>query len=180
MNKRVLAKRYAKGFLHAIADEDAFRLHYEELLGFERILSGEKRLQEVLKSRFLPPGKKRGLVQELVDRLAFQPKNKRFILLLVENGRFELFPDILVSLPELWSDLNGIATFDVSSVISLTDGQKKKLEEKLFRLEKKPVFLNFKEDLSLIGGISVRRGNMVYDASIRGNLERLKEKIIEG
>ena len=180
MNKRVLAKRYAKGFLQATADEGEFRLHYGELLGFEKLLSGEKKLQEVLQSRFLPPGKKRGLVQELVDRLSLQPKNKRFVLLLVENKRFDLFPAILASLPELWSELNGIATFEVSSVIPLTDGQKRKLEEKLFRVEKKPVFLNFKEDPSLIGGISVRRGNIIYDASIRGNLERLKEKIIEG
>jgi F-type H+-transporting ATPase subunit delta len=137
-------------------------------------------LREVLYSPFLPLGKKRDLLQEIVDCLSFQPKNKRFVLLLVENERFELFSDILVSLPDLWNELNNIATFEVSSVIPLTNGQKTKLEEKLSQIEKKPVFLKFKEDPTLLGGISVRRGNVIYDASIRGNLERLKEIIIEG
>ncbi|MBN1224286.1 MAG: ATP synthase F1 subunit delta [Candidatus Aminicenantes bacterium] len=180
MNKRILVKRYAQGFLNTIKDESEFQLHYRELLEFEELLAGQKKLQELFQSQFLPLSKKKDLVRELSDRSKFQPKNKRYILLLIENGRIDLFQDILEYLPELWNELKGIATFEVSSVIPLTEGQRKKLEEKLERLEEKPVFLKFREDPSLIGGISVRRGNIVYDASIQGNLERLKEKIIEG
>jgi F-type H+-transporting ATPase subunit delta len=62
----------------------------------------------------------------------------------------------------------------------LSESQKERLKAKLERLEQKPVFLEFKTDLSLVGGLSIRRGNIIYDVSIRGNLERLKENIIEG
>ena len=53
-------------------------------------------------------------------------------------------------------------------------------KKKLELLENKPVFLKYRSDPSLVGGLSIRKGNIVYDVSIRGNLGRLKENIIEG
>jgi len=47
-------------------------------------------------------------------------------------------------------------------------------------LEKRPVSLKYRSDSTLVGGLSIRRGNIIYDVSIRGNLDRLKEIIIEG
>jgi len=47
-------------------------------------------------------------------------------------------------------------------------------------LEKNPVSLNYKINPTLIGGLSTRKGNFVYDISIQGNLLRLKEIISEG
>ena len=106
-------------------------------------------------------------------------KTKRFLLLLVENTRLMLLPEILECLPALWNEEQGIATFEVSSVIPLNANQKKRLEEKLSQLEKRPVALSYRLDPSLIGGLSIRKGNIVYDASIQGDLERIKQKIAE-
>jgi len=180
MNKRILVKRYAQGFCRSLKDESEFRSHLRELVRFDEILTAQSRLREILLSHFIPTGKKKALALEFLERFSFLPKNRRFVLLLLENGRFELLPDILDYVPELWNEFNGIATFEVSSVISLTETQKKRLEEKLSQLEGRSVSLKFKEDPLLVGGLSVRRGNIIYDASIKGHLERLKEKIIEG
>jgi F-type H+-transporting ATPase subunit delta len=68
----------------------------------------------------------------------------------------------------------------VSSVVPLNDTQKKRLEEKLLKLEKRPVSLSYIIDPSLVAGLSIREGNIVYDASLHGDLERLKQKISEG
>jgi F-type H+-transporting ATPase subunit delta len=180
MTKRVLVKRYAQGFIRAIKDEDEYLTLYQELLGFEEILTAQKELSDTLLSPFLPTGKKVELAGEVVTKASFQPKNQRFIRLLVENGRFELFHEILESLPEFWNESKGISTFVVTSVIPLTDDQKQRLVKKLEVLEKKPVFLKYRQDSDLVGGLSVQKGNIIYDASVRGNLERLKQLIIEG
>mgnify|MGYP003333704743 CR=1 FL=1 len=47
-------------------------------------------------------------------------------------------------------------------------------------LEKKPVRLVFRLDPAIVGGLAIRRGNVVYDVSIEGNLERMKERIEQG
>jgi F-type H+-transporting ATPase subunit delta len=180
MKKRVLVKRYIQGFLKTIKDENEYEALSQELLGFHELLKVQDELRETLLSPFLPTGKKVELAEEILTKASYQGKNLRFILLLIENGRFELFPEMLESLHEFWNESKGVSTFEVTSVVPLTEDQKRKLTKKLEWLEKKPVFLKYREDPSLVGGISVQKGNIIFDASIRGNLERLKQIIIEG
>ena len=166
--------------LNTVKDEDEYKVLYQELRGFQELLTDQEELRRTLLRPFLPTSKKVELAEELLTKASFQRKNKRFILLLIENGRFEIFPELLESLPELWNESKGVATYEVSSVIPLTEVQIMKLTQKLEQLEQKPVFLKYREDPSLVGGLSVQKGNIIYDASIRGNLERLKHLIIEG
>jgi F-type H+-transporting ATPase subunit delta len=180
MKNRVLVKRYVQGFLKTIKDENEYEALYQELLGFHELLTAHEELRETLHSPFLPTSKKVELAEELLTKASYQGKNRRFILLLIENGRFELFPEMLESLHEFWNESKGVSTFEVTSVAPLTEDQKRKLTKKLEWLEKKPVFLKYSRDPSLVGGISVQKGNFIYDASVRGNVERLKQLIIEG
>jgi F-type H+-transporting ATPase subunit delta len=176
----VLVKRYSQGLVNAIRDEEEFAAIYRELRHFLNLLETREELNDVLHSPFLPLAKKKDLTDELLKTLSYGSKTVRFIQLCVENDRLDFFADILDFLPELWNEEQGVSTFEVSSVVPLSEGQKERLKEKLERLEKKPVSLKYKTDLSLVGGLSIRRGNIIYDVSIRGNLDRLKENIIEG
>lgn len=180
MKHRVLVKRYSQGLVNAIRDEEEFAAIHEELCHFLGLLESREKLKEVLQSPFLPLTKKKDLTDELLRTLSYQPKTARFISLCVENDRLEFLADILDFLPEHWNEEKGVSTFEVSSVVPLSESQKERLKVKLKQLEQKPVSLKFRTDLSLVGGLSIRRGNIIYDVSIRGNLDRLKEKIIEG
>ncbi len=180
MKQRVLVKRYSQGLISAIGDEEEFAAIHGELRHFLDLLESREQLKEVLQSPFLPLTKKKDLIDELLRTLSYSPKTARFIGVCVENDRLEFFADILDYLPEHWNEEKGVSTFEVSSVVPLSDSQKERLQKKLERLEHKPVFLKFQTDPDLVGGLSIRRGNLVYDISIRGNLDRLKENIIEG
>lgn len=180
MKSQVLVKRYTRGLVNSTKDDVEFAVIGEKLHEFESLLSSQKKLKDALASHFLPVVKKVGIAKEILSRISLTAKAERFILLLVEKGRIALLPDILELLPDLWNDKKGVSAFEVFSVISLTNAQKRRLEEQLERIEKKPVFLKYKKDSSLIGGLSVRRHNLVYDASIRGDLSKIKEKISEG
>jgi len=116
---------------------------------------------------------------EIFIKGKWSEKISRFVMLLIENDRLGLLPDILESLPIMWNEKRGISTIEVSSAVPLEEGQKKKLKEKLEILERRPVFLKYRIDPTLVGGIFLRKGNIVYDVSIKGSLESLKEKIIE-
>jgi len=180
MKSQVLVRKYTQGLVNTIKDEKELGAVRQQLLDFKNLLSLQKDLYDILTSPFLPAQKKTEITAEILDRGSFEEKVKRFILLIVKNGRLSMLVDILESLPELWNEDNGISTFEVSSVIPLTDEQKKKLEKKLEHLEKRPVSLIFKNDSSLIGGLLIRRKNIIYDVSLKGDLMKLKEKIIEG
>jgi len=180
MKNLVLAKRYCQGLLGAIHNQDEYALIFRELESFARLMQDQKELRVALTTPFLPASKKQKITQEILKRLSLQPKSARFLNLMVENDRLDLLGDILELLPDLWNQARGVATFDVLSVVPLTPQQQRNLQDKLEHIEQGPVALKFRQDPSLIGGLSLRKGNMVYDVSVSGSLERLKEKIIEG
>lgn len=179
MKNQVLIRRYAQGLINSAKSGQEFDSLYAELAEFDTFLSSHPKLQNTLQSPFLPAKKKKDIAAQILERSTVGGKAKRFLLLMVENSRLMLLPKILENLPILWNEERGIATFEVSSVIPLNENQKNRLEEKLAQLEKRPVALSYKLDRSLIGGLSIRKGNIVYDASIQGDLERIKQKIAE-
>lgn len=179
MKSQTLVRRYAQGLVNSTKSEEEFDSLYAELTEFDEFLSSHPELQKTLQSPFLPATKKKEIAAQILERSTVGDKSERFLLLLAENGRLLLLPKILEYLPVLWNEEQGIATFEVSSVIPLSPDQKRRLEEKLAQFEKRPVALSYKLDRSLIGGFSIRKGNIVYDASIQGDLERLKQKIVE-
>jgi len=180
MANNALVRRYLRGLINSISDEDEFGLILSQLLDFQKYLDGQKELQQILFKSVLPIPRKKAIGEEILKTKDLHPKVQRFLLLLIENGRLELLSNISDHLPDMWNVSQGISSFEISSVISLSDSQKKALADKLEKMEKRPVFLKYKIDPDLIGGVSIKQGNIVYDASLRGALTKLQEKILEG
>jgi F-type H+-transporting ATPase subunit delta len=193
MRNQVLIKRYTQGLVKVLSSEEEFQALLGCLRNFQSLLQAETKLRQLLESPFLPTSKRLALARDVMQEtckmeLPRSPKNNsatpskmaaRFILLLIENDRLSLLPAITDCLPLLWNEEQGISTFEVFSVIPLTASQKSNLDEKLSQLEKRPVSVSYSLDQSLIGGLSIQKGNIVYDVSIKGHLNKLKEKIME-
>jgi F-type H+-transporting ATPase subunit delta len=180
MKNKILVKRYTQGLVNSIKNDAEFSAVSQELSNFALVLSKHQELRDILHSPFLPTIKKTKIAEEVLAKQALGLKATRFIVLLVAHNRLELFPDIIESFPEVWNEQKGTYTFEVASVVPLTDDQRKKLGKKLELLEKKPVRLKYRIDPELVGGLLVRRENIVYDVSIKGNLTKLREEIPEG
>jgi F-type H+-transporting ATPase subunit delta len=180
MKSQILVKRYNQGLINSIQDEAEFLALHGELTAFCELLNTHEKLKDILFNPFLPTSRKMQIAQELLATEFIGKKAVRFILLLVEKNRVELLPEIIQTLPDAWNQEKGIDTYEVVSVVPLSDDQRKKLKKKLERLEKKPAVVKYRIDQELVGGLLIKRKNIVYDVSIKGNLLRLKEKIIEG
>lgn len=180
MKNQVLVKRYALGLIHALPNEEEFTALSRELGEFLGLLKQRPRLHFLILRPFLPVSRKKTLVESILRETGVAAKLSRFILLLIDKDRIDLLPDIVEALPDIWNQEKGILTIEVSSVVPLSESQKKSLRERLERLESSPVALKFRSDPSLIGGLKLRKGNMVYDVSIQGDLDKLQEHIIEG
>jgi len=179
MKDQILIKRYTQGLINSIRSDSEFKTLSQQLRDFCSLLERHKNLKDTLHSPFLPLNKKMQIVKEILAREAGADKINRFILLLLEHGRLPLLVDILEYMPVLWDERKGISFIEVTSAAPLTKHQKKQLKEKLELLEGKPVALKYKVDPKLLGGLSLKKGNIVYDASLRGSLESLKDKICQ-
>lgn len=180
MKSQMLTRRYVQGLINSIRDKGEFESLSGELQELSRFLVKEKKLLGTLTSAFLPTAKKVEIAARVLEKISLKEKIRRFILLMVENNRLFLLEDVLELLPVIWNEEHGISTFEVRSVVPLQQAQKERLEKKLAHLEQRPVSLSYTIDSSLIGGLSIRKGNIVYDVSLQGDLERLRQKIYEG
>jgi len=180
MKQKTLIRRYAQGLVNALADEAEYRRVRAELEGFTGLAESHATLRALLSNPFLGARKKKEIIREILEATGSDGKTIRLILLIMDRGRMDLLPDIGKAIPEIWNERQGVLTFEVSSVVPLSDVQKERLEVELRRIERKPVSLAFRIDPKLLGGLSLKKGNIVYDASIEGDLMKLKEIIREG
>jgi F-type H+-transporting ATPase subunit delta len=179
MKNDVLINRYAEGLAGALRTEEEYKAVSVELGEFAGLLESHDLLRATMLQPFVPAARKTEVLEDILARQGYQDKTRRLILLLAEHGRLDILGDIVRVLPALWNERQGVVTFEVRSVVPLKEGQRVRLEETLRSLERRPVSCAYALDPSIVGGLLVRKGNMIYDVSLKGQLERLKEIIRE-
>jgi F-type H+-transporting ATPase subunit delta len=180
MRSQVLIKRYAQGLVGALRDEAEFAEANRELAVFQNLLRTNRKLTGILGSPFIPSKKKKQIIKDILMSASFSQKTVRFLNVLFEHNRLDLLDDVLEAVPIIWNERRGVLTFEVNSAFALTEAQRARLQAELERLEGRPVSLSYRIDPELVGGLSLKRGNVVYDVSLKGRLAKLKERMMEG
>lgn len=102
---------------------------------------------------------------------------QNFVSLLAENGRLALLPEITAQYAVMRDEAEGEAHVVVSTAMSLTPEQLQQLEVTLGQRFQRRVRLEQKLDATLVGGAVVRYGDLVFDGSLRGRVERLAQSM---
>ncbi len=97
------------------------------------------------------------------------------LTIIVQKGRQNGLIDILKEFLEMVSEYHGIVKATVTSAVELNQKQLTQIKQKIQSTTDKNVELEAVVDNSLIGGMVIRVGDNVVDASIAGRLQELKE-----
>jgi F-type H+-transporting ATPase subunit delta len=177
MKNLALVKKYAQGLVQAVGDATEFASVGDDVRAFRDLLDSREDLRQALVSPFVKARKKGAVLDEVLKRLVTGPKASRFLALLLHHKRLDLLPAIAEALPEAWSEKLGVVTYEVTSAVPLTAAQTDRLAKGLEASERKPVRLVARTDASVVGGLAVRKGHIVYDASVEGRLAALRERL---
>lgn len=177
MRNLVLVRKYADGLARALADEREYGEVGAEVRAFLDLFISRDDLRRALTSPFVNARKRAAVLDEILPRLGTGPKASRFLKLLLGHKRLALLPEITETLPLAWSEHRGVVTYEVASAVPLSAAQQERLARSLEASEGKPVRLVLKSDPGLLGGLSVRKGHIVYDASVEGELAALQERL---
>jgi F-type H+-transporting ATPase subunit delta len=177
MRNPVLVRKYADGLARALGDDREFASVGAEVRAFLELFLSREDLRRALVSPFVNARRKAAVLAEVLPRVGTGPKASRFLMLLLRHKRMRLLPEIVEALPEAWSEKHGVVTLEVASAVALTEDQIVRLTRTLEASEQKPVRLVFKTDPGLVGGLTVRKGHIVYDASVEGELAALQERL---
>ena len=97
--------------------------------------------------------------------------------LLARRGRFETLPAVAAEYTRLLNRRRGIVEAVVTSALPLTAAETEALQARVEAMTGSGVDLRAEVDPALIGGLTVRVGDQLFDASLRGRLERLHHQL---
>jgi F-type H+-transporting ATPase subunit delta len=150
-----------------------------ELYGIETMLRDSDQLRRVMENPSIPGDRKRAVLDAIAGRLGTTKQVRNFVAVLTDNRRLPLFAEILKHLEQELNDRQGFADAQVSSARKLSDDEKQMLEAEIEKLLSKKVRARYEQDTTLLGGAVVQVGSTIYDGSVKGQLERIREQLVE-
>jgi F-type H+-transporting ATPase subunit delta len=150
----------------------------QELQAVEALLQESAQLRRVLENPSIPGERKRAVIQALSARMGTTTQVRNFVSVLIDHRRLPLLSDILKQLEEELDERQGFTEAQVSSARQLSDAEKKMLEAEIIRLTGKKVRARYAHDASLLGGAVVQVGSTIYDGSVKGQLEKIRQQLV--
>lgn len=117
--------------------------------------------------------KKKAVIRQIIGDQV-HPYTLNFLMLLVDRGRILVLPEICESFQALLRQLRQTVLAEVTSAVELNDGQKEAIKQKVRETtQANEVDLVTRVDPSLLGGVVIKVGSQIIDASLQGQLRRI-------
>ena len=152
---------------------------YGDGLDLAADMTGRDNVAALLRNPARPLRERTDLVDTLLSGRVPEPVLK-LVGLLVSRGRVDKVASVAAEYRRLLNRERGIVDAVATSATALTGAETKALANKVAKMTGRTVDLRVEVDELLIGGLTVRVGDTLYDASVRGRLERLRERLVAG
>jgi F-type H+-transporting ATPase subunit delta len=172
------ARRYAEAAFQLATRDDALDAYGDGLDLAVQLVTGEQVLG-ILRSPARPLRERTDLVDTLLAKRVPEPVLK-LVGLLVERGKVDRLPNVAAEYRRLLHEQRGIVEAVATTATALNASETEALAKKVAQMTGRTVDLRVEVDEALIGGLTVRVGDTLYDASVRGRLERLRERLVAG
>jgi F-type H+-transporting ATPase subunit delta len=169
-----LAGRYAVALFELARDQDALDVVAGDLGNFRALLSESADLRRLIDSPVLSREEQGRAITALAERAGFAKLTQQFLGLLAHKRRLFALPQIITAYQAMLGQHKGEVSAEVTSAVALTDEQLAAVKEQLRKAVGQSVTLATAVDPRLLGGLVVRVGSRMLDASLRTKLQRLE------
>jgi len=173
--------RYASAFADVVASAklDTAALN-RQLNDFLATWTGSAELRAMFLNPAIPVLQKVAILDKMNARLGLQKELRNLLAVLINNDRIGQVEEVAEAYRRELQQRQGIRQAEVVTARELSEAERVTLLAGIGKLAGSRVEASFKLDASILGGSVVRIGSTVYDGSVRGRLERLKEALIAG
>lgn len=173
-----VASTYARAFADVVLGD---RLDADKSVAELRLIAGlleeSVELRRIWENPAVPAEQKRRVLDVIAQRDAISPYVRNFVSVLIDRRRTHFLERIIDQLEKELDARRGFADAEITSAHAMGDAEKREFEAQIARMTGKKVRAHYAQDASLLGGAIVRLGSTIYDGSVRGQLERIKEAI---
>jgi F-type H+-transporting ATPase subunit delta len=171
--------RYAHAFADVVtaAHLDTNKLD-AQLTDFVATWEGSHELREFFMNPAVPSTQKVAVLDKLNAKLGMQKELRNLIAVLINNDRIGQVSEVAAAYRAILQEQLGIKPAEIVTARELSKAEQDKLVAEVGKLAGARIDASFKLDPAILGGTVVRIGSTVYDGSVRGRLERLKETLV--
>jgi F-type H+-transporting ATPase subunit delta len=178
MEQRV-AIRYAQALIDLANERNLIEQFSKDVTTIDDVLEGSKDLRAMLHSPVIRPHLKHTVLQEVFAK-HISKELLNFLELLVRKGRGALLRSTIVEFRKLVDTKQNVVRAKVTSAVELSEDQRKAIQTRLATLTGQTVVSSYFLDPSLKGGFVARIGDTQIDASLKHQLELLREQFRSG
>jgi F-type H+-transporting ATPase subunit delta len=172
-----IAQVYARSVFEVAQERDSTDRVREELGRFADALSESRELQTFFFSPYFSTEEKKDGLDRAVTGEDETVRN--FLQLLVENHRMPVVFRVRREVDRLWREANRLLPVQITSAVALDEAISARIGDEIGRQTGRQVELRTTVDPEVIGGIVLRVGNSILDASIRTRLENLRKQVAQ-
>jgi F-type H+-transporting ATPase subunit delta len=170
-----LARVYSEALFGAAKEAGKLDVIREQLGSLVDALDRNRELSLFFFSPYFSTREKRDGLERLLEGADSIFLN--FLKILIDNHRMPVLHRIRRQFEELWQEENRLLPVEVTSAVELDDEIARQIRERVERQTGRKVELTRRVDDGILGGLVVRVANMVLDASVRNQLERLRRQV---
>jgi len=173
--------RYAQAFLEVVtaAKLDAAAID-AQLADFLATWNGSGELREFFVNPAFPAVQKVEFLDMLNKKLGLFKELRNLLAVLISNDRIGSVDEVAAAYRKLLQEQSGIRQAEIVTARELGAEEREALVAEVAKLAGAKINASFKLDAAILGGTVVRIGSTVYDGSVRGRLDRLKEALVAG
>ncbi|MEK6325720.1 MAG: ATP synthase F1 subunit delta [Acidobacteriota bacterium] len=180
MSVIAIARRYAE----ALADVATARNQVEQIDNavrvFAEMMKASRELHEMFASPIVSQTDKLRVLEALIARVRPDQMTANLLRTMLSHYRLHYLAEVYEQFRRELNERKGLIIAEVTTAAEVGRSEQEKLGRTLEQMTGKRVEFKFKTDPSLIGGVVTRIGSVVYDGSVRTQLQEIKEQMKQG
>jgi ATP synthase F1 delta subunit len=173
-----IAQVYARALFEVAREHGKLDEIREQLAQFAAALNEHRELAVFFFSPYFSQQEKQEALERVIQ--GADPIFINFLNLLIEKHRMPVIFRIRDAFERLWEEENRTLPVEITSAIELDQGTIEKIAKQIGERTGRKVKLATRVDPEILGGLVVRVGNAILDASIRNRLEQLRRQVAQG
>jgi F-type H+-transporting ATPase subunit delta len=173
-----VANRYARALADVLGPQGDYRRILSELEDVAATYRHNGELCNVFESPAIPLADRTKVLAAILERMGTAAVILNFLRVLVANYRMSLIDQVAQAFRKVAYEHLGVTEVRIESATALSDAERQALRGRFADITGRQVELEFHLNPELLGGVLAQIQSTVYDGSVRGNLQRMRQQLV--
>lgn len=173
-----IARRYARALFELCPPNELEQMR-ASLQAFSAVWAEQGTLRTALANPVVTQSDRATVLLQVAQKIGLtDTRFKNFILLLVENDRVDIVPEVSQVFSTMLDQLRKVLALDVVSAFELPEGERQAVQERIRTEFGALATISWNVDKEILGGLLIKSGDRLLDSTVRGSLEKIRAALV--